>query len=196
MRIFLDPWIFLGVIAIYNIESALTKACNSGRTPNSQSPSSPWLRYIAVATVTDLLPTHYLSIHQSAIRALCWIKAPPCLPSGAVLRNDNPTVIASGGYDGVECLTDIREGHGSVMNRTRGSHFFYLSVTVNQKLRIERCYQFYGVFIIHGWPYHDWPREHHQGLFCFSKYAWARPYTDGSSRACLGRNLRQFDVKE
>ncbi|KAH6902491.1 hypothetical protein BKA70DRAFT_1520930 [Coprinopsis sp. MPI-PUGE-AT-0042] len=30
-----------------------------------------------------------------------------------------PTVIASGGYDGVECLTDVREGRGSIMNRTR-----------------------------------------------------------------------------
>lgn len=29
-------------------------------------------------------------------------------------------VIASGGYDGVECLTDIREPHGHVVNRTRG----------------------------------------------------------------------------
>lgn len=184
---------FLGVIAVYNIESALTKAC---KTPNSEPPSSPWSGYIAVATVTDLLPTHYLSIHQSAIRALCWIKAPPCLPSGIVLRNGNPTVIASGGYDGVECLTDIREGHGSVMNRTRGARLFYLPITVDQKMTTERCYQFYGIFIIHGRSYYDWPRKHRQGLFCFSKYAWARSYTDGSSRTCLGTNLRQFDVKK
>ena len=34
--------------------------------------------------------------------------------------DEDPTVIASGGYDGVECLLDIREGRGAIMNRTRG----------------------------------------------------------------------------
>lgn len=33
---------------------------------------------------------------------------------------DNPTVVASGGYDGMECVTDLREGVGNVLNRTRG----------------------------------------------------------------------------
>ncbi|KAF8632767.1 hypothetical protein AX15_001702 [Amanita polypyramis BW_CC] len=91
-----------GIIAVYNVGPALKRAGDS-----------------AAATVTDLLPSHYIGVHQSAIRALCWIRAPPCWPSGAVRKDDNPTVIASGGYDGVECLTDIREEHGSVMNRTR-----------------------------------------------------------------------------
>ncbi|KAF8630441.1 hypothetical protein AX17_005418 [Amanita inopinata Kibby_2008] len=93
-----------GIIAVYNLGSALKKVSNSDT---------------ADATSTDLLPTHYLSVHQSAIRALCWIRAPPCQPSGLVRTDDNPTVIASGGYDGVECMTDIREGRASVMNRTR-----------------------------------------------------------------------------
>jgi transcription factor C subunit 6 len=70
----------------------------------------------------DMLPTHYLTIHQSAIRAIAWIRAPPSSGSGASLTAENPTVIASGGYDGVECLTDIRDLHGNVMNRTRGKH--------------------------------------------------------------------------
>jgi transcription factor C subunit 6 len=30
-------------------------------------------------------------------------------------------VIASGGYDGLKCLTDIRESGGHVFNRTRGT---------------------------------------------------------------------------
>ncbi|KAG6370220.1 hypothetical protein JVT61DRAFT_12373 [Boletus reticuloceps] len=30
-------------------------------------------------------------------------------------------VIASGRHDGVECLTDIRELHGNVVNHTRGT---------------------------------------------------------------------------
>ena len=54
------------------------------------------------------------------ISALGWIKAPPCLPSADSLVDQNPTVIASGGYDGMECLTDIRDGHGAVINRTKG----------------------------------------------------------------------------
>ena len=73
-------------------------------------------------TITDLLPTHYLTVHQSAIRALGWIKVPPCHPSGISRVDQDPTVIASGGYDGMECLTDIRDGHGAVINRTRGSY--------------------------------------------------------------------------
>jgi len=36
------------------------------------------------------------------------------------MLDEDPTVIASGGYDGMECLTDIREGRRSVVNRTRG----------------------------------------------------------------------------
>jgi len=61
-----------------------------------------------------------MSVHQSAIRALGWIKAPPYSPSGSPCVDKDPTVIASAGYDGTECLTDVREGRGSVMNRTRG----------------------------------------------------------------------------
>ncbi|PFH47653.1 hypothetical protein AMATHDRAFT_77094 [Amanita thiersii Skay4041] len=91
-----------GVIAVYNISAALRIGSNPG-----------------AATVSELLPTHYLSVHQSAIRALSWIKTPPCWPSGESRIHDDPAVIASGGYDGVECITDIREGRGSVMNRTR-----------------------------------------------------------------------------
>ena len=34
--------------------------------------------------------------------------------------SDDPTVIVSGGYDGVETITDIRDMRGNVMNRTRG----------------------------------------------------------------------------
>ena len=34
---------------------------------------------------------------------------------------DDPTVIVSGGYDGVECATDIRDMNSVVLNRTRGA---------------------------------------------------------------------------
>ncbi|KAF9053300.1 hypothetical protein BJ165DRAFT_1383711 [Panaeolus papilionaceus] len=91
-----------GTIAVFNLAPYL-KSITSPGTP----------------TITDVLPTHYLSVHQSAIRALAWVKAPPALPSGLPSVGQGPTVIASGGYDGMECMTDIRSGRGSVMNRTR-----------------------------------------------------------------------------
>lgn len=73
--------------------------------------------------MTDLLPTHYITAHQSAIRAIAWIRAPSGSNSGVRTLDEDPTVIASGAYDGMECLTDIRVGRASVMNRTRGSSF-------------------------------------------------------------------------
>ncbi|KAJ3576235.1 hypothetical protein NP233_g555 [Leucocoprinus birnbaumii] len=91
-----------GIIAVYNIGPALKAAAQ---------PDTP--------VIVDLLPSHYITVHQSAIRALAWIKTPPSSSSGNPIVGEDPTVIASGGYDGMECLTDIREGHGSVMNRTR-----------------------------------------------------------------------------
>lgn len=68
----------------------------------------------------DILPTHFISVHQSAIRALAWIRVPSADANGIAVATADPTVIASGGYDGVECLTDIRELRGQVVNRTRG----------------------------------------------------------------------------
>lgn len=64
-------------------------------------------------------------MHQSAIRALTWIRAPPSGPSGEAQFDQDPTVVASAGYDGLECFTDVREGRGAVMNRTRGGSDFF-----------------------------------------------------------------------
>ncbi|KAJ7645548.1 hypothetical protein DFH06DRAFT_1333191 [Mycena polygramma] len=91
-----------GTIAVYHLGEIL-KECSGLNPP----------------LPTNVLPSHYLTVHQSAIRALAWVRAPPSWPSGATRLDGDPTVIVSGGYDGLECLTDIREGHGSVMNRTR-----------------------------------------------------------------------------
>ncbi|KAF9014294.1 hypothetical protein BDQ17DRAFT_1386722 [Cyathus striatus] len=115
------------IIAVYNLSAAL-KSCTS---------STP--------TITNLLPTYYLTIHQSAIRALTWIRASSSWPSGTPRTDDDPTVIASGGYGGVECMADIREGHGSVMNRTRDiintmtfSPFTGGSITIDMRIRMLR----------------------------------------------------------
>jgi hypothetical protein len=56
----------------------------------------------------------YFCVHQSAIRALTWARVPD-------RHGNGPTVIASGGFDGLQCLTDIRDVSGHVFNRTRGS---------------------------------------------------------------------------
>ncbi|KAH9833074.1 uncharacterized protein C8Q71DRAFT_713586 [Rhodofomes roseus] len=80
---------------------------------------------IAVYNIADALkrpdertPTHYFVVHQSAIRSLAWVRAPGVSASGGRCA-DNPTVIVSGGYDGLECVTDIRDPVGNAMNRTR-----------------------------------------------------------------------------
>ncbi|KAH0582654.1 hypothetical protein H2248_010575 [Termitomyces sp. 'cryptogamus'] len=90
-----------GIIAVYDLGPQLKEIDNDS------------------ALIMDILPTHYITVHQSAVRALAWIRAPPTTATGGPRTNGDPTVIASGGYDGMECMTDIREGHGSVMNRTR-----------------------------------------------------------------------------
>ncbi|KAI6136441.1 hypothetical protein F5141DRAFT_995226 [Pisolithus sp. B1] len=68
---------------------------------------------------TNILPMYYMYVHQSAVRAIAWIRAPPTNARGDPATSEDPTVIASGGYDGVECLIDIRDPHGYVVNRTR-----------------------------------------------------------------------------
>ncbi|CDO73671.1 hypothetical protein BN946_scf185014.g141 [Trametes cinnabarina] len=87
-----------GSIAVYNVGDAF-----AGKAAGDNQP---------------LFPTHYFMAHQSAIRSLAWIRAPAISASGE-LTSDNPTVIASGGYDGVECVTDIRDISPNVINRTR-----------------------------------------------------------------------------
>ena len=106
---------FQGYLAVYNVKQAL----DSGEAP-SESPTyfhPPTLKRID--TCSDIFPTHFIAVHQSAIRALAWIRVPPTDGSGVSNPSEDPTVIASGGYDGVECLTDIREPHDNVVNRTR-----------------------------------------------------------------------------
>ena len=82
-----------------------------------------------------LLPTHYFTAHQSAIRALAWVRA-PVYDADNEETADDPTVIVSGGYDGVECVTDIRDMCGNVMNRTRGESSYTKYCNVSNLLNI------------------------------------------------------------
>ncbi|KAF8495375.1 hypothetical protein JB92DRAFT_2993071 [Gautieria morchelliformis] len=66
-----------------------------------------------------LCPTHYFTVHQSAIRSVSWVRAPPTSTSGVSRPDRDPTVLVSGGYDGAQMVTDIRDLRGNMMNRTR-----------------------------------------------------------------------------
>ncbi|KAH9931712.1 uncharacterized protein BXZ73DRAFT_90130 [Epithele typhae] len=98
-----------GSIAVYNIAAALRMG--PGFTGLKQTLTSNWL-------IEALIPTHYFTAHQSAIRSLAWVRTPEYNASKEV-TGGSPTVIASGGYDGVESVTDIRNMLGVVLNRTR-----------------------------------------------------------------------------
>ncbi|KAJ3934834.1 MAG: hypothetical protein NXY57DRAFT_1053525 [Lentinula lateritia] len=91
-----------GSIGVYDVGSALAQVDNTSSLP-----------------ITNLLPTQYLNIHQAAIRTLAWIRAPTNDRLGEPRFDEDPMILGSGGNDGVVCLTNIRSGHGSVMNRTR-----------------------------------------------------------------------------
>jgi hypothetical protein len=102
-------------------------------------------------TTVNILPTHYISVHQSAIRAITWIRTPPTESSGAFHVDADPTVIATGGYDGLQCLTDIREGAGCVMNRTRGETF-HLPAWLKNADDVIRYNQHDGILTLHRRP--------------------------------------------
>ncbi|TDL27316.1 hypothetical protein BD410DRAFT_818788 [Rickenella mellea] len=85
-----------GSIAVYNVKEALSAESHR-----------------------EILPTYYIAVHQAPIRALRWIPAPPVSADGIVQVSQNPCVIVSVGYDGCEFVTDLRDGSGNIMNRTR-----------------------------------------------------------------------------
>ncbi|KAI8982792.1 hypothetical protein BD414DRAFT_515960 [Trametes punicea] len=104
-----------GSIAVYNVGKAFAAYPS---VEGCRECADNKHMFALTARSTALLPTHYFTAHQSAIRSLAWIRAPVLSASGEV-TTDDPTVILSGGYDGVECITDIRDMCGNVINRTR-----------------------------------------------------------------------------
>lgn len=69
---------------------------------------------------TDILPQFYTSIHQSGVRAVTWLRIPPSSSSGSLLWEEDPVIIATGGYDGAQGYIDLRDGAMNEFNRTRG----------------------------------------------------------------------------
>ena len=78
--------------------------------------------------ISAVIPTHYFSIHQSAVRTVRWIKEPAVSADGHPDFSGDPLIIASGGYDGCEIFTDIRDGIGNIANRTRGVQVIYRNI--------------------------------------------------------------------
>jgi len=77
-------------------------------------------KHRGVDVTTDILPQFYTSIHQSGIRAVTWMNIPPSSPSGSPLWDEDPVIIATGGYDGAQGYTDLRDATMNEFNRTRG----------------------------------------------------------------------------
>ncbi|KLO14191.1 hypothetical protein SCHPADRAFT_325445 [Schizopora paradoxa] len=93
-----------GSVAIYDID--LADLCSRSET----------------SIFTDILPSYYVSVHQSAVRSITWFYAPPISASGEVEKTRDPTIVSTGGYDGCLNFLDLREAHystGNVVNRTR-----------------------------------------------------------------------------
>ncbi|KAH8106919.1 hypothetical protein BXZ70DRAFT_915612 [Cristinia sonorae] len=108
-----------GWVAVYDVGSAL-------RTSDKQ-----------------IIPTHYFPVHQSAVKVISWVRAPTTSATGEITA-DNPTVIATGGYDGLACLRDIRENTAVDLNRTRDtvnsmnfSTFYAGPVTTDQENTVK-----------------------------------------------------------
>lgn len=73
--------------------------------------------------ITAILPIHYFSPHQSAIRSISWIRAPGGSTEDEITADD-PTVIVSGGYDGLLAAVDLRMPSANAVYRTRGIQSF------------------------------------------------------------------------
>ncbi|KAG8713104.1 hypothetical protein FRC08_013681 [Ceratobasidium sp. 394] len=78
-----------GHIAVYNLKSSI-----QGKDTSN----------------LPLLPTHYISTHQSRVQSLKWVRIPsqPTDPN----QDEDPTIIVSGGFDGHVYATELRHPGG------------------------------------------------------------------------------------
>ncbi|KIY46933.1 hypothetical protein FISHEDRAFT_75114 [Fistulina hepatica ATCC 64428] len=90
-----------GAIAVFNIRDALHGphqdmiSGHESLVDCSVNPEDP----------TALVPTHYMTVHQPAIRAVTWVRAPSSTPwedgPGDPCVDDDSHIIVSGGYDDI-----------------------------------------------------------------------------------------------
>jgi transcription factor C subunit 6 len=67
----------------------------------------------------EMAPTRVLCAHQSAVRALVFVGAPPPSASGGLDWGADPELLASAGHDGVLALSSLITGSSAVAGRTR-----------------------------------------------------------------------------
>ncbi|KAH7107647.1 hypothetical protein BKA62DRAFT_825110 [Auriculariales sp. MPI-PUGE-AT-0066] len=87
-------------------QSAATNATVGKLATNARFPANP---------PSELSPTHYFSVHQSAVRSIVWLR----LPRGPNGADKDPTTIVTGGHDGRVCIVDVRDVRPTVLHRSR-----------------------------------------------------------------------------
>lgn len=66
-------------------------------------------------------PTHYITLHAAPVRSLTWIRTPPISQNGEPDVNQDPTFLASTGYDGSMKLVDTEDiGSSATLIHERG----------------------------------------------------------------------------
>ncbi|KAG8947219.1 hypothetical protein FRC04_010942 [Tulasnella sp. 424] len=75
--------------------------------------------HLSSQTTEPLLPSFVKPVHQSGIRSISWVKAPPSDSLGQFLPAEDPTMICSVGYDGEIFITDTRDQSSTSMGRYR-----------------------------------------------------------------------------
>jgi len=73
----------------------------------------------SIRGVSVIKPAFYMTVHQSAIRTICWIRIPPGSSDGSPSPLGDPCLILSCGYDGQVIVTDIREIQSYTITRSR-----------------------------------------------------------------------------
>ncbi|KAH9820698.1 hypothetical protein DFH28DRAFT_1121041 [Melampsora americana] len=87
-----------GYIVIWNVLDALTSVA-SASTDHSTTPFDP----------IKIRPTHYVSLHAAPVRSLEWIRTPPLNRKGEPETDQDPSFLASTGYDGSLKLIDTED---------------------------------------------------------------------------------------
>lgn len=87
-----------GYIVIWHVLDVLTDVA-SASTDTTTFPFVP----------INIRPTHYVSLHAAPVRSLEWIRTPPLNQKGEPEIDQDPTFLASTGYDGSLKLVDTED---------------------------------------------------------------------------------------
>ncbi|EGG01829.1 uncharacterized protein MELLADRAFT_66816 [Melampsora larici-populina 98AG31] len=83
-----------GYIVIWHVLDVLTSVASTSNV--STTPFEP----------INIRPTHYISLHAAPVRSLQWIRTPPLNQKGEPDTDQDPSFLASTGYDGSLKLVD------------------------------------------------------------------------------------------